>query len=156
VRACLDAGGTFVTVLFGNDNIDMEEGATENAIRKFLGEIDPKYANANVKVWRQSKICGLLRWFPAVSLQIKNLGDFQLLSHEQWSERPDMLPDFVPAPDQRNLIDNLRAAIRDDSEGMIHVRLIGEPGVGKTRLILETLRADDLRPLTLYADRAAR
>src|SRR6266851_444774 len=29
IRACLDAGGTFVTMLFGNDNIDTEEDATE-------------------------------------------------------------------------------------------------------------------------------
>jgi hypothetical protein len=156
VRACLDAGGAFVTVLFGNDNIDMEEAATENAIRNFLTAIDPKYASANVKVWRQSRICGLLRRFPAVSLQIKNLRDFQLLSHKQWAERPDMLPEFVPAPEQKTLIENLRTALRDDSEGMIHVRLIGEPGVGKTRLILEPLRADDLQPLTLYADRGSK
>ena len=75
IRACLDAGGTFITMLFGNDGVDTEEDATENAIRKFLGEIDPKYSNAKVKVWRQSRICGLLRQFPGVSLQIKNRAD---------------------------------------------------------------------------------
>jgi hypothetical protein len=41
VRVCLDAGGTFVTLLFGNDGTETEEDATENAIRNFLGEIDP-------------------------------------------------------------------------------------------------------------------
>ncbi len=95
VRACLDAGGTFVTILFGNDGTETEEDATENAIRKFLSEIDPKYKSAKIKVWRQSRICGLLRRFPAVSLQIKNLTGFQLLSHEQWSARPEMRQDFV-------------------------------------------------------------
>jgi hypothetical protein len=120
-------------------------------IRAFLGEIDPKYKDAKVKVWRQSRICGLLRRFPAVSLQIKNLADFQLLSHDQWSGRWEMRQDFIAAPDQQKVIESLRAAIRDDSQGMIHVRLIGEPGIGKTRLILETLRADDVRPLALYA-----
>jgi hypothetical protein len=156
VRACLDAGGTFVTMLFGSDAIDTEENATERAIRGFLAAIDPKYQSAQVKVWRQSKICGLLRRFPAVSLQIKNLAGFQLLGHQQWSDRPEMQLAFVAAPDQRNVIDAVRAALRDDSQGTIHVRLIGEPGIGKTRLILETLRADDLRPLTLYADRGSK
>ena len=156
VRACLDAGGTFVTVLFGNDGTETEEDATENGIRKFLSEIDPKYEDAKIKVWRQSRICGLLRRFPAVSLQIKNLAGFQLLSHEQWSGRPEMRQDFVAAPDQLEVIENLRTTLRDDSQGAIHIRLIGEPGVGKTRLILETLRADDLRPLVLYADRGSK
>jgi hypothetical protein len=38
---------------------------------------------------------------------------------------------------------------------MIHIRLIGEPGVGKTRLILETLREKDLKPLVLYAEKGS-
>lgn len=128
VRECLDSGGTFLTMLFGNDGIDTEKDATEKAIRQFLADIDPKYANAKIKVWRQSRICGLLRQFPAVSLQIKNLTGFQLLNHNQWADRGEMRQAFVAAPDQQELIENLRAAIRDDSQGSIHVRLIGEPG----------------------------
>jgi hypothetical protein len=156
VRACLDAGGAFVTMLFGSDNIDIEEDATENAIRSFLVKIDPKYAGANVKVWRQSKICSLLRQFPGVSLQLKNLRGFPLLSHSQWSARLDMRPNFVSSPEQHKIIADLRGAIRDDTEGLIHIRLIGEPGIGKTRLMLETLRSDDLHSLTLYAEKGSR
>jgi hypothetical protein len=78
----------------------------------------------------------------------------QLLSHKEWADRNEMRQDFVAAPDQQNVIEKLRAALRDDNQGSFHVRLIGEPGIGKTRLILETLRADDLKPLVLYADKA--
>ena len=155
MRACLDAGGTFVTMLFGNDGIDTEEAATENMIRAFLGEIDAKYRGAKVKVWRQSRICGLLRAFPGVSLQIKNRVDLGLLSHDQWTTQLDMQRAFVAAPDQQKVIEGLRAAIRDDNQGTIHVRLIGEPGVGKTHLILETLCEKDLTPLVLYAEKGS-
>jgi hypothetical protein len=89
-------------------------------------------------------------------LRIKNLAGFQLLSHDQWADRVEMRQKFVAAADQRKVIENLRAVLRDDSQGPIHVRLIGEPGIGKTRLILETLRADDLRPLVLFADKATK
>ncbi len=156
IRDCLDSGGTFVTMLFGNDGIDTEENATENAVRRFLADIDSKYTDAKIKVWRQSRICGLLRQFPAVSLQIKNLPEFQLLSHNQWADRVEMQQEFIAAADQQRVIENLHAAIRDDSQGSIHVRLIGEPGIGKTRLILEALRADDLKSLVLYADKATK
>jgi hypothetical protein len=155
IRACLDADGTFITMLFGNDGVDTEEDAAERAIRKFLGEIDPKYNDAKVKVWRQSRICGLLRQFPAVSLQIKNRTDLGLLSHDQWDAQLDMQKAFAASPDERKLMDSIRSAIRDDSKGMIHVRLIGEPGVGKTRLALETLREQDLKPLVLYAEKGS-
>jgi hypothetical protein len=156
VRACLDNDGTFVAMLFGNDGIDTEDEATEKAIQKFLGEIDPKYAAAKIKVWRQSRICGLLRQFPAVSLRIKNLPGFQLLSHDQWAERQEMQQAFVAAPDQQSVIEGVRTAIRDDSQGSIHLRVLGEPGIGKTRLILEALRAADLKALVLYADKATK
>jgi hypothetical protein len=63
--------------------------------RKFLGEIDAKYKDARVKVWRQSRICGLLRQFPGVSLQIKNRAG--LLSYDQWTTRLDMRQAFVAA-----------------------------------------------------------
>lgn len=155
VRACLDAGGTFVTMLFGNDSVEREEAATESAIRMFLGEIDAKYKGAKVRVWRQSRICGLLRAFPGVSLQIKNRADIGLLSHDQWTTRLDMRQAFVAAPDQQKVMGSLRAAMRDDSQGTIHIRLIGEPGVGKTRLILETLCEQDLKPLVLYAEKGS-
>lgn len=65
--------------------------------RKFLGEIDAKYKDARVKVWRQSRICGLLRQFPGVSLQIKNRADLGLLSYDQWTTRLDRRQAFVAA-----------------------------------------------------------
>jgi len=156
IRDCLDNDGTFVTLLFGNDGIDTEEDATVKAIGGFLADIEPRYSNAKIKVWRQRQICGLLRKFPAVSLRLKNLAGIQLISHSQWAERQEVSRPFMAAPQQEKAIKELRAAIRDDSQGSIHVRLTGEPGIGKTRLIFETLRADDLRPLVCYADRATK
>jgi hypothetical protein len=156
VQACLDAGGTFVTMLFGNDGVDKDVDATEKAIQEFLGKIDAKYTGAKVKVWRQSRIATLLRSFPAVSLQIKNLAGFQLISHARWAERNEMQPQYEVGPEQAAVIASIHAALRDDSRGGIHIRMIGEPGIGKTRLTLEALRADDLAPLVLYADKASK
>jgi hypothetical protein len=152
VRECLDGGGTLVMMFFGKDGIDAEAAAAENATREFLTEIDPQYADAKIKVWLQSRICELLRQFPAVSLQIKNLQGFQLLTHNQWADRVEMRQEFVLAAGRQKVIDSVRTAIRDDSQGPVHVRLIGKSGSGKTRLMLEALRSDELKSLVLYAD----
>ena len=91
MRQCLDEDGTFVTMLFGNDNIDADaDNATENAIRAFLADIDARYAKASIKVWRQSTICGLLRQFPIIAMRIKELGGFPLLRHDQWASQREM------------------------------------------------------------------
>ena len=142
-----------MTLLFGSDGIDSEEDATPKAIQAFLADIDPRFGAAKVKVWRQSRICTLLRQFPAVALQIKGISGLAVVNHAQWAERPDMRLEFIAAPEQQGVIDNLRSALRDDSRSSLHIRVLGEPGIGKTRLVLETTRADDLRTLTLYADR---
>lgn len=154
VRSCLDGGGTFVVALFGNDNIDTEEAATAKAIVKFLADVDPRYENASIKVWRQSQLCGLIRKFPAIALRIKNSAGLPLLSFDDWSSRLDMLPNFVPAPDQQREIDIIRGALRAGNP--IHIRLLGEPGIGKTRLVLEALRTEDLQSLVLYAESGAK
>lgn len=154
VRECLDNGGTFVIALFGDRSIvdSTEDDATETAIRSFLTEIDGKYATAQIKVWRPSRICVLLKQFPAVSLGIKNLPDFQLLSFDRWATRPEMRQEFVPAANREEIMATIRGTLRDDAQGTIHLRMIGEPGVGKTRLVLEALRVEDLKSLVLYAD----
>ena len=128
-------------MLFGSDGIDTEENEKEEEIKNFISKIDPKYRHAEIRVWRQSRICGLLRRFPAVSLKVKNLATFQLLTHDQWANRLEMRQEFIVAPDQRQVVNAVRAVLRDDSQGSIHIRVIGEPGIGKTRLILEALRA---------------
>ena len=143
-------------MLFGNDNIDADaDNATENAIRAFLADIDARYAKASIKVWRQSTICGLLRQFPIIAMRIKELGGFPLLRHDQWASQREMRREFKAGDEQKKAIEDLRAAIRAESDELTHIRVLGVPGVGKTRLVLEVLRADDLQSLTLYADKAS-
>lgn len=63
VRACLDAGGTFIVVLFGVDTPDTADEETRQKIISQLTKVDSKYSNASVRIWRQSTLCGLLRNF---------------------------------------------------------------------------------------------
>ena len=54
---------------------------------------------------------------------------------------------------QQLFIATLQAALRSDDP--THIRVCGEPGIGKTRLILESTRPDDLAPLVLYCHAAS-
>ncbi len=54
---------------------------------------------------------------------------------------------------QEEFISNIQNALRKDGEAT-HIRVWGEPGIGKTRLILEGTRAEDLKPLVIYCDSA--
>ena len=153
VRACFDAGGTFVTLLFGSAAPEEADREGEARLKAFLaGVSDGRYATASIKIWRQTQICGLLKRFPAVAARLLGRYGLPLARHADWAQRADMVRPFVTADPQTAKIELMRKALRDRASGSVHIRVCGEPGIGKTRLVLEATRAPDLQATILYAD----
>ena len=50
--------------------------------------------------------------------------------------------------EQEKLIKEIRAALHENA--VQHIRVIGEPGIGKTRLVLESVSDDDIVPSIVY------
>ncbi|RDI10114.1 hypothetical protein [Comamonas sp. AG1104] len=66
---------------------------------------------------------------------------------DEWDRDAHMANSFLPAHAQSDLIDQIRAGIEGDAK---HIRVLGEPGLGKTRLVLEALRVSHIAPSVLY------
>ncbi|MDC6167138.1 hypothetical protein [Paucibacter sp. XJ19-41] len=66
---------------------------------------------------------------------------------DEWDRDAHMANSFQPAPAQAELIEQIRAGIEGDAK---HIRVLGEPGLGKTRMALEALRAPHIAPSVLY------
>ena len=56
---------------------------------------------------------------------------------------------FVAGEFQNRIIESIRAQLRQSDLGT-HIRILGEAGIGKTRLVLEATKTDDLAPLIIY------
>ena len=56
---------------------------------------------------------------------------------------------FVPGQSQNKLIANIQNELRRDDD-TVHIRVLGEPGIGKTKIVLEATRKDDISPLVIY------
>jgi hypothetical protein len=63
-----------------------------------------------------------------------------------------MTPALHLATAQCDIMTTIRKALRGSDYQ--HIRMIGEPGIGKTRLALEALSAEDLAPLVIYSPHA--
>lgn len=159
IRACLDAGGTYVLVCTGIDLVDSEHRDALNHLNEYLKGCG--YQSPRVEVWSQNHLIGFLQRFPSLSLWANRRSDAEFQTHQSWSqngdirvENGDVRVEFVPGQAQDDLISQIRRDLRRNDD-TVHVRMLGEPGIGKTRLVFEATRdEEDLTPLVIYCTAA--
>lgn len=155
VRSCLDKDGTFVVVLFGWDNPDTRDNQLIEMFKAKLTHIDQKYSTARIEIWRQNQLIGFLKPFPSLALKVNDCGALRFQTHESWSRDAEMIKEFKAGQAQKDCISNIQNELRKNIAA-VHIHVWGEPGIGKTRLVLEATREEDLEPLTIYCDSATK
>ena len=147
IRACLDAGGTYILVCTGTDLVDSQRRNARMHIEKYLELC--AYPDAKVDVWSQNELTGFLEFFPSLALQLNKPEGAHFQTHDSWSQNDGMKVPFIQGQLQGELIAKIQNELRRN-EAAIHVRVLGEPGIGKTKLALEATKTDDLSPIVIY------
>jgi len=153
VKSCLDKNGTLVVILFGWDDPETKDDQIIGKFKQVLKKYDEKYNDAEIEVWRQNNLISFLQPFPSLCLKVNGRNEARFRTFAGWSRDAEMSGDFESGPTQGNLISDIQTELRKD-EKEIHIRIWGEPGIGKTRLVLETLRGEDIQPLVIYCENA--
>ena len=153
IRDCLDKNGTYVLVCFRQDITDKQYKQATGIIKNYFEQCG--YQNPKVQIWIQNNLIGFLTLFPSLSLKIKRMDGANFQSHRSWSQDDDMKKEFKAGLPQNNFVCGVQTELRKNDEA-VHIRICGEPGIGKTKLILEATRAEDLSPLVLYFDSASK
>ncbi|MFL6621149.1 MAG: hypothetical protein ACJ8NR_00820 [Sulfurifustis sp.] len=146
VQECFKKSGQYILVTFGHDLTDPEHRAAKSLLTELLKGCG--YKKPRVDVLGQSQILGLIARYPSLVLDVQGKADLPFLTFEAWQTRDDMRQEVQLAEPQTKFLTDIRDAVRGTRYQ--HVRIIGEPGIGKTRLVLEALSADDLKGLTVY------
>lgn len=149
VKDCLEKSGTYVLVCFGQDLTDDSRRDAKKYLKYYFEECG--YRDPQVDVWSLNNLISFLRPFPALALRVNGHGRGNFETHREWTTHEDMEKDFVSGDQQQSLIDKLRMELRRN-QGPVHIRVWGEAGIGKTRLVLEATDVDDLRPPVIYCD----
>jgi hypothetical protein len=147
IHACLDAGGTYILVCTGIDLVETQHRNALNHIKNYLEQCG--YLNPKVDVWSQNKLIGFLKFFPSLALWVTGRDNAQFQTHSSWSQDANMQVPFFPGQSQNELIANIQNELRRNDD-TVHVRVWGEPGIGKTKLVLEATRTEDVSPLVIY------
>lgn len=149
VKECLDRGGRFVVVLFGWDNPKRSGPNPAERIRSVLCSIDGRYADALIDVWHPNQLIGCFEAHLSLALDINGLAGESFITHATWSSWETMSHVYHAGEDQRTQIEAIQRSLRTAVEPAC-IRVTGEPGIGKTRLVLEATNVDDLRPGVVY------
>jgi hypothetical protein len=150
IRECLKKKGRYVLVSFGNDLTPQQQSISIKMLKKLI--IACGCRKPVVDVIGQGQLLGLLSMFPSLSLELQGKGNFVFLTVDEWKTRADMVQTLQLSTVQERVIEQIQ-------EGLLgtqykHIRLIGEPGLGKTRLVLEAVTVEDLAPMIIYVPHA--
>ena len=147
IHACLEDSGTYILVCTGIDLVEPQRTNALNHIKNYLKQCD--YPDAKVDVWSQNTLIGFLDSFPSLALWVTGRDNAQFQTHSSWAEDDDMRVQFSRGQSQENSIAIIQNELRQDND-TVHLRVLGEPGIGKTKLVLEATRIEDLSPLVIY------
>ena len=139
IENCLK-NGTLVIVLTGQD---LPTDAEKERICKYLGW------KPSIEIWAQSTLIGHLKRYPKLCLLILKIQDDSFCHYDDWAGQRDMCREMVPAPKQDEFIVDLRRRLQSETPAE-HIRVTGEHGIGKTRLVLEALRPEEMSRLCIY------
>lgn len=100
-----------------------------------------------VDVLGASQISNFAERYPGIAASLTSDPIQEAWVLDEWVRDAHMANSLLPVPAQADLIDQIRAGIEGDAK---HIRVLGEPGLGKTRMVLEALRQPHIAPSVLY------
>ena len=150
VRECLDSHGCYVLVHFSSSLGEDRVQASKKHFKECFERCG--YHNAQVEVWGQESLVGLFSIYPSLCLAISGRDAGISQSHASWAGNDDMVATVVFGEAQLQCVEEIQGYLRGNE--VRYIRIVGEPGVGKTRLVLEATRAEDLAPCVVYVPHA--
>lgn len=149
MRQCLDKNCTYVLVLFGVDPTPINIESAKQNYKTILDSIG--YTDCKIEICGQSKILAYLDIFPSLKAKLSGRGFNGIKIHESWESDADMRFEFFISKEHIDYIESIQNNLRNN-EKSIHIRILGEPGIGKTRLVFEATKIKDILPLVLYCE----
>jgi len=146
VKACLDENGRYVLVTFGYDLTPLQHSKARQNLERLFRACG--YSNPSVDILGQGQLVGIFSGYPSLCLELLDRADFTFQTVDGWKTNEDMTSSLQLADAQKVFIEDIRSTVRGTE--FQHIRVVGEPGIGKTRLLLEALSQDDLSFATIY------
>lgn len=146
VRRRLQSNETYVLVCFGLDPTEQELEKGLDALGQLLCK--GGFPDAKFRIWGTTQLIAIIRSMPALCDKLAGRGRYRFDRHEEWSSQVLMQTSLHLSPEAAATIDRIESLLL--SAGVRHIHVAGDPGAGKTRLVLEATRHEAIEPLLAY------
>ena len=139
--------GRYVVVCTGHDLTPQQRNDACEQIVSVLESVGVADYRSLVDVLGASQLSNFAERYPGIAAQLTYDSIQEAWVFDEWDRDAHMANSYKPTPVQAELIDQIRAGVEGDVK---HIRVLGDPGLGKTRMVLEALRAPHIAPSVLY------
>lgn len=143
-------GGSYIMVIGAALPDNLIEGRrrkmAEKAIQlSLLATDDPK----RIRVYDANRLARWASRFPALAVsQLSGGPGLVAVDFDKWASGFTHTTRWVPDDGRNAAVEAIRAQV--SSQGVVELRIQGDSGIGKTRLVMEALRTPELQPLVAY------
>ena len=147
VQRLADRGGRYVLVCTGHDLTPQQRNQSRDQIASVLADAGYPNYEAFIEVLGASQITEFAERYPGTAslLTLDTIAEGWVV--DEWRRDEHMATAFVASREQAEVIGKIREGLQGHVK---HIRLLGEPGLGKTRIVLESTRDENIAPYVLY------
>jgi len=139
--------GRYVLLCTGHDLTPEQRNDSRNQIAEVLAEAGFRGSDDQVEVLGASQVAEFAERYPGAASLLAIDPIQEALVLEEWQRDAHMANAFSPSPEQSQMIVRIQSGLRGEAK---HIRVLGEPGLGKTRIVLEAVKDASISTYVLY------
>lgn len=147
VQYLLERNGRYVVICTGLDLTPKQRNDARKVIAKIFSTQGFSGYEEKIDILGASQIAEFIERYPGTASLLTPDLIQEAWTINEWQLDAHLSNDFEVSEEQVTLINEIRSAL---SGAQKHLRILGEPGLGKTRIVLEAFKEENLAPFVLY------
>jgi hypothetical protein len=143
----LQRNGHYTLICTGHDLTPQQRNQSKLHIGNVLAEKGFKDYKEHVEVLGASQLAEFIKRYPGVANLLQTIAPIEAWSLDVWQKDAHLNNPFEDSPEQKEVIEQIIDKLKGKTK---HIRVLGEAGIGKTRLVLEAMKDEQIAPCVLY------
>lgn len=139
--------GCYSLLCTGHDLTPKQRNDSRSLITKVLEEAGFGGYQDQIEILGASQIVEFAERYPGTASLLSSDPIQEAWLIDEWKRDAHMANAFEESEEQTQMISRIRAGIQKETK---HIRVLGEPGLGKTRIVLESVKEPLIAPYVLY------